>query len=158
MNWDMVGALSEFFGAIAVVASLVYLSIQLRLTREGDQIATFQSIVDGFTEHSDRFFLAADGLALRGLTDRSSLSEEDRLRFDQLLANMLSQLEMSEWSLEAGLLSEEAVSQMDWFLERRVFVYPGAREWLDDFATWYPEHYLRRLRRAADTAMADSKG
>lgn len=33
MNWDAVGALSEFIGAIAVIISIIYLAAQVRQTR-----------------------------------------------------------------------------------------------------------------------------
>ena len=34
MHWEAIGAASELVGAIAVVATLVYLTIQIRLSRQ----------------------------------------------------------------------------------------------------------------------------
>ena len=39
LNWEAIGALSELFGAVAVVASLIYLSRQLKMTREVEQVS-----------------------------------------------------------------------------------------------------------------------
>jgi len=75
MNWEAIGALSEIFGAIAVVASLLYLSRQLQMTRQVDQISTLQAVADGFTQHVGQFFTLDDDLAWRGLTNREALSE-----------------------------------------------------------------------------------
>ncbi len=155
MNWEAVGALSELFGAIAVVASLGYLSRQLRLTRNVDQLATFQAIVNGFTSHTDRFFSAENDLALRGLTDRKGLSEGEHLLFDHLLDNVLNRGEMAQGALEAGLLTEAEMGNLDYWLRERLFCYPGAREWLSENTNFYPPAYVDRLRRAALAASGD---
>ena len=84
MSLEQFAYLAEIVAAIAVVASLVYLAHQIRMTRQVNLIATFQSIATGFTHHIDRFFSAEGELALRGLRDRNSLSDADRLLFDHL--------------------------------------------------------------------------
>lgn len=152
MNWDAIATLAEVIGAVGVIASLVYLAQQIRMTRQVEHLAAFQSIVNGFTEHSTRFFSAPDELALRGLKDRSSLSEAERVLFDQMLANMISHGEMAEGAYDVGLAPEDALKELDWFLETKVFAYPGAREWLNDFSGWYAEPYLSRLRRTSSIA------
>ena len=65
------------------------------------------------------------------IVHRESLAG-DRILFDQLLANMLSQLEMTSWLIDAGLMTEDDLAPINWFLEHKVFCYPGAREWLDE--------------------------
>ena len=152
MNWDAIGALSELFGAAAVVASLIYLAKQLKMTRQVEQVSAFQAVFDGFTHHTAQFFAAPEDLALRGLTDRSGLGESDRLKFDQLLSNVLNQLEMTGSLTQAGLMSEDELQPVDWWLEDKLFCYPGAREWLEDFERFYPPAYFDRMKRAADAA------
>jgi hypothetical protein len=152
MNWEATGALAELFGAAAVVGSLIYLARQLKMTRQVEQVSAFQGVFNGFTHHSGQFFCAPGGLALRGLSDRDSLGPEERLLFDQLLANMLNQLEMTSWLIQAGLMSEEDMGTMDWWLEHKVFLYPGAREWLDEYEPTYPPAFVARMRRAAEAA------
>jgi hypothetical protein len=149
MQWDAIGALSELFGAIAVVASLLYLSRQLRMTRQVDQTGTLNAVVTGFTHHVGQFFSADDDLALRGLTDRSALSESERLRFDHLLSSLVSQGEMAHHAADPGLVSDSDINLLDWWLREKLFCYPGAREWLQEFEGWYGQSYLERLRRAA---------
>lgn len=155
MNWEAIGALSEFFGAVAVVASLVYVSRQLRMTRQVDQVGTFQAIVNGFTHHTAQFFAAEDQLALRGLTNRNDLSEAERLRFDHLLENVLNHAEITEGAVRAGLMREADLEPLHWWFREKLFCHPGAREWLEDFAGAYPTPYLDRLRRAAVEAETD---
>lgn len=156
MNWEAIGATSEFLGAIAVVATLVYLARQLKMTRQVDQVGAFQAIFDGFTHHTGQFFSAHDDLALRGLKDRQALSESERLKFDHLLENVLNQAEMTHGAVQAGLMSEADLENLDWWFREKLFCYPGAREWLENFAGAYPEPYLKRLRSAAAAAARDA--
>jgi hypothetical protein len=152
MSLEQFGYLAEIVAAIAVVASLVYLAHQIRMTRKAEQTAAFQSIATGFTHHLDRFFSAEDELALRGLRDRSSLSDADCLLFDHLLANLLSHAEMADYAVQSKMLTEAELEPMDWWLREKLFCYPGAREWLEEFSDWYAPSYLARLRRAAAAA------
>ena len=46
MNWDMIGALGELFGAIGVFASLFYLALQLKRNAAETHDATIQSIME----------------------------------------------------------------------------------------------------------------
>lgn len=149
MGWEAVGALAELFGAAAVVVSLVYLARQLRMTRQVEQVSAFQGVFNGFTQHSAQFFSAPDGLALRGLQHRDGLGPGERMLFDQVLANMLNQLEMSSWLIRAGLMGAEDVETVDWWLEHKLFCYPGAREWLVEFQPTYPPAFFARLERAS---------
>ena len=153
VNWEAIGALSELFGSVAVVASLIYLSRQLKMTREVEQVSAFQAVFDGFTHHTAQFFTAPDDLALRGLTNRGGLGESDRLKFDQLLSNVLNQLEMTGSLVQAGLMTDEELQPVDWWMQDRLFCYPGAREWLEDFELFYPPAYLDRMKRAAAAAI-----
>ncbi len=46
MNWDMIGALAELFGAIGVFASLFYLAVQMKHNAAETRDATIQSIME----------------------------------------------------------------------------------------------------------------
>ncbi len=153
MNWEAIGALSELFGAVAVVGSLIYLARQLKMTREVEQVSAFQAVFDGFTHHAGQFFTAPGDLALRGLTDRVSLSESDLLQFDQLLSNVMNQLEMTGSLVQAGLMTEEDLQPIDWWFEHKIFCYPGARDWLEEFGPTYPPPHYARMQRGAAAAL-----
>ena len=46
MNWDAVGALAELIGAVAVIATLIYLSIQIRQNTRANEIESSQGNLD----------------------------------------------------------------------------------------------------------------
>ena len=48
MNWDAVGAMSELVGAIAVVVTLIYLAVQIRLNTRAIRQDTGHAITGEF--------------------------------------------------------------------------------------------------------------
>ncbi len=56
MNWEAIGAIAELVRAIAVVASLLYLAIQVRQNAEVNRATAFQDIFDGLTTHNNFTF------------------------------------------------------------------------------------------------------
>ena len=50
MNWEAIGAVAEFLGAISVFITLVYLAIQVRENSKIQTITTYNSVVGGFSE------------------------------------------------------------------------------------------------------------
>ena len=49
MNWEAAGAIGEIIGAIAVVATLTYLAVQIRTSRIGAASAATYSAMEGFS-------------------------------------------------------------------------------------------------------------
>ncbi len=45
MNWEAIGAVGEIIGAIAVVVSLIYLSIQIRAGTKATKAGAFQAVI-----------------------------------------------------------------------------------------------------------------
>jgi len=150
MNWDAIGALAEVFGALAVVATLLYLSRELRMTRQTDEMSALSTVTSTFTHHVGEFFSAEEDLAFRGLMDRAKLSEAERLRFDHLLSSVVSHGEVAHIAAGPGLIDQTEIDELDWWLREKLFCYPGAREWLNDFEGWYRPDYLARLRGLPD--------
>ena len=52
MNWEAIGAIGETIGAIAVVLTLVYLSIQIRQNTRSVRAATYQSVAEALADCS----------------------------------------------------------------------------------------------------------
>jgi hypothetical protein len=88
MNWDAVAAVAQLLGSLGVIATLVYLAVQIR---QNSTLLT-SSLADSTRDAQSELtrLLASDREALRvfwaGLNDRSSLTELDRLQFDALLS------------------------------------------------------------------------
>ncbi len=93
MNWDAVAAVGEMIGALAVVASLAYLAMQIRHntreveeTNRAHELNTLSDIAGRFTHFRTQIINDAEVASIwqRGRDDLNSLSSEERFRFDNI--------------------------------------------------------------------------
>ncbi len=83
MNWEAIGAVGEVGGAIAVVATLLYLALQVRYLKSQNTAVTLTMLTASFNSFSTQI---ADSESLsdivtRGRASYSSLNEDEKLRF-----------------------------------------------------------------------------
>jgi hypothetical protein len=109
MNWEAIGAIAEAMGAVGVIATLAYLSIQLRQNTNSVQAAsaaTHAQAVSSFVS-----LLAQDEAAGllwdRGLQNPEALSDAERSRFERLMHLFLAFLQQSVELDGSGALSED---------------------------------------------------
>ena len=95
-------ALAEIIGAIAVVASLIYLAVQIRqntnqisLSLKSMELAAFERNVESGIRIRELFILNPEilGLYARGAESFADLDEDEKLRFDMVLRNVFSALQ-----------------------------------------------------------------
>jgi len=111
MNWEAIGAIAESLGAIGVIATLAYLAQQIRhntsMGRSAAATATSQAT------SSLNFLLAQDLDANRtywkGLASPRELSDDERLRFIQLMS--ITQINIQQ---SYSLFQEGALSASNW--------------------------------------------
>ena len=80
MNWEAIGAIGEIVGAVAVIATLGYLALQMRQNTRSVRASMFQSLVEQMVNF-DRSFTENPELArtyLEGVEDLDGLSEANR--------------------------------------------------------------------------------
>ena len=86
MNWEAIGAVGEIVGAIAVIATLIYLAIQIK----GSARAARSAAVTDATTPMQAFYqelgsnAQASGLFLDGMTNPDSLSSQAEFQFIML--------------------------------------------------------------------------
>jgi len=95
-------ALAEIIGAVAVVASLIYLAVQVRqnthelsMSLKSTELAAFERNVESGIRIRELFILNPEILELyaRGAESYAGLDEGDKLRFDMVLRNVFSALQ-----------------------------------------------------------------
>jgi hypothetical protein len=86
VNWDAIGAIAELAGAIGVIASLLYLTGQVRASTRAStveaKLATtgfLNKFIDSLIENPD-----LNDLNMRGIKDLDLLSKEKYLRFSNM--------------------------------------------------------------------------
>jgi hypothetical protein len=152
MNWDAIGAVGEIVGAVAVIATLVYLAIQIRDSARASRSAA----VTDATTAMQAFYQElgsnpqSSQLFLNGLTKPDSLSREDEFQYLMLMHSCFLGFQRSFFLAQEGTLDVElrdsigtAVNAANhlpgmrlYWKQRRAFFQP-------EFVTWV-ESLLRR--------------
>ena len=136
MTLEDLGNIGEFVGAIGVVASLIYLALQIRqnsrLMEQNTRSSEFTSLRVLVTDFQQfRLHVAGDAETMRvwreGLLEFEALNEDERWRFGTLLQYVFSNFWMQWQSVELDLspLDNSWADASVYSIIRR----PGARSW-----------------------------
>jgi len=142
------GALGDMVGGIAVVASLIYLAIQIRQntqqiaqSMEAAKLGALERSIESANRIRELMILHTDvaDLFLRGLRDYDGLAGAERFRFDLLMSNTLSSFQgayLRTQSVGGDPLQFEGTARLiDSLLQN-----PGARAWLaNSNPDWRPQ-------------------
>ena len=147
MDWTALGAIGEIVGALAVVASLVYVAAQIRLNTSAIKADTAREVVAAI--RSINHLIASDAelnrIFMTWLEDPDSLEREEYARGVQVVHNMLrtiedthaqylrGNLEPDTWASWSRMFADYLRSpgiQAYWAL-RRDFFSPAFREYMD---------------------------
>lgn len=157
MNWDAIGTVADIVGAIAVVVSLLYLAVQVRQNAAVSRSSAFRAIFDGLTAHNNFMFGPQNvELMIRCLRDYPGVPAEDRMRFDNLMTNLLNYLEASFEAAEAQTLGSETMDNWAWWFQTKILPYPGPRAWWSQAKPTYPDYVQDWVDKCIDGLSADT--
>lgn len=131
MNWDVIGATGEWAGALAVVASLIYLASQVRLSNRQNQSSARYSFLDSYGQlHASLIeSKAATSVYRRGLSG-GNLDEDEELQFLFILGQWIN-----TWSVMFELHRDGQLPDGQWFIVRAdllsTLTTAGGREYWD---------------------------
>jgi hypothetical protein len=94
MNWDAISAISDLLASLAVIASLVYLGIQVK---QSNKFAHGQSRRDYIDKGQQEIFLAFENPKLFAWMTAAQLSGEDKVKLHCFLLAAM-RLREFEWS------------------------------------------------------------
>ena len=132
MNWDAIGAIAEAVGAAGVIASLLYVAIQVKASTRA---ASVEAKLAGTRMYTDFLSMIVqkpelNEIMLRGRKDIHALSKDEYLRFSNLALIAFSFFSAAWFQYRKQTLSEE-----DWFELNAITKYwlqgEGTQEW------WY---------------------
>ena len=109
MNWQALGAIGELVGALAVVVSIIYLAIQIRLNSKLLQSAAQDSISLKYAQTMNMSGASPENAAIfhKGLLDTRSLRPEETTHFLLMMANTFIQMDYSHLLYLEGNISRE---------------------------------------------------
>jgi hypothetical protein len=115
MNWNAIGSISELVGAIAVVASLAFVGIQLKRNTKALRLSSTNAVVDQFSGSVSRLAENAEMAALlyKGVPNPDALSDFERYRFNLQIQSYLFNYSNCYLHYESGTLDEDIFSSID---------------------------------------------
>jgi heme/copper-type cytochrome/quinol oxidase subunit 1 len=154
MNWEAIGAVSALIGAIAVVASLVYLAFQIRQnTKQLEQsertaiAASLNVSATNYRENRHHIYTNADvaEIYLKGAADPESLGEIELYRYRLLMSNFVdANWDIYVQTVATGFSPETWESQASKAIER-VLGTPGGRWFWENYCTDYPKDFRQEI-------------
>ena len=164
MNWEAIGAISEVIGALAVVASLVYLALQIRQnTKQLEQnertsrAASVSASATSYRENRQHIYTNREvaEIQLRGMADPQSLTEIEGYQFRLLMSNFMD----ANWDMYAQTAvtghSPETWAAQGRKVIGRVLASPGGRWFWQNFCDEYPEEFRAEVDRILDSGSTE---
>ena len=138
MNWELIGIAAEVVSALAVVATLAFLVVEIRNSRTATQTATLEALSVGFNETNYNVVESREFAEVweRGLRDPGSLDAPDQIRFSMYMQCYINHFTALQKYHQLQVLPDE-----EWqsFLDAIVNLMntPGGK-WLDSRLTIPP--------------------
>lgn len=151
MSWNEVASFAEAAASVAVVISLVYLAIQVRLQARESRMSAVNSLTQQWGEALRAFALQKDlyDIWMKGIVDFDSLPADERGRFSAILVNLTQIFESLHLHHRAGKMDPGLWEGFDNRL-RDVFALPGVQSWWALRRHWH----TRRFQNYVDRAIA----
>jgi hypothetical protein len=131
MNWDAIGAIGENIGAIAVVASVIYLATQIKRQTTESKLAATRDLSAKRVD-TMKSVLNDEGVAeiyLRAIRDYESLKGADRIRASSLFHIWARNSEQEFIHMGTGHADDPYLESVDHVMSNGIVVARGFRQW-----------------------------
>jgi hypothetical protein len=154
MNLEALGNIGDFVGGIAVIATLVYLAIQIRqsnrLVEQSTQIAHAQALREANSTQSSLLAIAQDAELSKiigsGLVSYNGLSSDEQLRFTFAFGSLISALATNHsQQVTLGILKDSRISTQVQSLKGFLGA-PGGKEWWEIFSAQYSDGFREYVK------------
>jgi hypothetical protein len=133
MNWDAISAVAEAVGTIAVLITLLYLSVQLRIANKQRELESLRHNYDGINRMCELLSESTEKASIvkRGRESLENLTDEERMVFEFMHIRILNTVESWHMQLmETSPPGEYRDQQLENLAGVIVYIlnYPGAQE------------------------------
>ena len=134
MNWTAVAAIGQVVGAAAVVGTLIYLSMQIRLNTAQSRVLTSQAVDTSNQLSFDPIYLPVNSeIWTRGHKDPASLTEHEQAIFDLLLGRVIGgSFNTTSFYQSQGAYDDELFRTYRLFYQSLI-VSPGGSMWYQKY-------------------------
>ena len=142
MDWEAVGAIGEVLGALAVVATLGYLAVQIRQNTKAVRIQTYQAIMDSSNRLADSLASQnVDEVYRKGRKDPEGCTPEEWAQFKLIAGQVVNLYEGLYLHHQSGAIDDDFFKNR-WTTFRRIMNQPGFRlMWTETMAAYYASSF-----------------
>jgi hypothetical protein len=133
MNLQDFASIAEIVGGFAVLATLVYLSIQIKSNTRQLRFTASQGIAESLDRAYDPIY--SEHIApiwLKGNADLESISAAERVIFDGLMARQIHNVANMLDARESGLIPNVRTDKLYNKYYRDLFSTPGSKQWISE--------------------------
>lgn len=126
MNLEQLANIGEFVGGIAVIASIIYLAVQIRQNTRSVKSSTLATNTSNWS--SMLVNLASDDKSeayLSGITGREDISAKHLLQFVQIARAMFVSFEAQHYQYLSGAMDRDIYLGYERACRDQLLVYPG---------------------------------
>jgi hypothetical protein len=152
------GSIGELVGAVATVATLLYLAIQIRANTLSTKRQALDDTIDRIIRWQCRLAESPDNVRcwIDGHRDFAGLSFEDRVRFTSLMSEILAAFEATFEAAKSGDVKPETVEAVR-VLTLQMFRSKGVREYWDTTAL-FASDFMNEVHEISEQARRTPEG
>lgn len=149
MNWEAVGAIGEIVGAIAVVATLYYLALQIRentaRTRQVEANTNFQQVSPARLALAQSEQLAK--VLAKGLEDLALLEPSEQIQFDALMSERFWITWYTWQRKQQGLIRKSMWDELKQASTIQMLLTPGGAAWFETAKGQFTKSFREEMER-----------
>ncbi|MGR8947519.1 MAG: hypothetical protein ACU84Q_05690 [Gammaproteobacteria bacterium] len=127
MNWDAIGAIGEIIGAVAVIATIIYLARQISQSVDVARASQNRNLMESYEAYND--LILSNPIVAELLADLETGSKEiaaaDTVRVRHLAYRLMNIYASAELSFRNGQLGDDEFALYQHEFESMVQLYPG---------------------------------
>ena len=130
MNWEAVCAIGETLGAAGVIATLVYLAVQIRDSNRVAEDASFENkLALGIASFHEMIKSEHGDVIMKGLLYYDELRGREKLIFDNVMNSWFTVIALALFSRDRDLMDDESTENLGFILRTRFLPYSGIHAW-----------------------------
>ena len=146
MSIEDLGSIGELVAAIATIATLIYLAIQIKQNTRAVKSATFQNITTEMANNVEPIMSSADlaAIIVKGTTTPSSLTPEERIRMAAMFLATFRRMESVFVQNQLGSIEDDLMEGFEVSMTSILKTQFG-REWWDNAKATFYEPFVARM-------------
>ncbi|MFT4862525.1 MAG: hypothetical protein ACI95C_001746 [Pseudohongiellaceae bacterium] len=129
MNWDAISAIGEILGAVAVLATLIYLATQIRQNTEQVRLNSIQAVNSSNDSAFEPIYIPENSAIFsKGQNSYSSLTDHEKLVFHMLMARLIGSFDSTTYQYLQGSYDKDLYWGTAAFYSSFIKS-PGGAEW-----------------------------